>query len=80
MKFCLNGLQIDMLFGKLSDASKLLSFQQKTTSPLLSQPADEPRREYHIDDTDFEGMVRCRRLLLVLERPCVSHRCSLFSG
>jgi poly(A) polymerase len=66
IKFLLNGFHIDLLFGRLQDASKLLAFQQKRPSPLLgniarpggSQSQSQPpiRSEYMIDDLDFVGM------------------------
>jgi hypothetical protein len=36
IKFLLNGIHIDLLFGRVEDSTKLLQFQQKCPSPLLS--------------------------------------------
>ena len=60
IKFLLDGIHIDLLFGRLQDASKLLQFQQKRPSPLLSSiestSTGRNRPEYQIDDTDLSGM------------------------
>ena len=57
IKFLLNGIHIDMLFGRVADPSKLMQFQQKRPSPLLSTlSTEQPRLEYIIDDSDFAGM------------------------
>jgi len=57
IKFRLNGIQVDMLFGRVAESSKLLQFQQKRPSPLLSTISmDQDRPEYSIDDSDLLGM------------------------
>eukprot|EP00934_Nitzschia_sp_Nitz4_P005779 Nitzschia sp. Nitz4//scaffold36_size144017//13588//15793//NITZ4_003066-RA/size144017-snap-gene-0.203-mRNA-1//-1//CDS//3329549396//5769//frame0 len=63
VKFKLMDIQIDMLFARVEDASKLLKFQQApfqimSQSPTSSTDAfdlSEQRREYEIDDTDLVG-------------------------
>lgn len=57
IKFVLKGFQIDMLFARVADATKLLDFQRKRVSPLVigvSKPQTGlPRVEYPIDDSDL---------------------------
>jgi poly(A) polymerase len=53
IKFYLKGLQIDMLFARVSDASKLMSFQQQRVSPLVAKAQSLPRVEYSITDVDL---------------------------
>lgn len=52
-------IKIDMLFGRLEKVTKLLEFQQKSPSPLLSQPLRTKQvwHDYEIDDSDLIGMV-----------------------
>lgn len=62
IKFRLNGIQVDMLFGRAESDTKLREFQQQSQTSVVSQdtttPSDQPRREYHIDDSDLVGTVR----------------------
>ncbi len=60
IKFQLNGIQFDMLFGRAATDTKLREFQQQSPPPMVSQgigASDQPRREYQIDDSDLVGTV-----------------------
>eukprot|EP00339_Tiarina_fusa_P026499 CAMPEP_0116998696 /NCGR_PEP_ID=MMETSP0472-20121206/1680_1 /TAXON_ID=693140 ORGANISM="Tiarina fusus, Strain LIS" /NCGR_SAMPLE_ID=MMETSP0472 /ASSEMBLY_ACC=CAM_ASM_000603 /LENGTH=605 /DNA_ID=CAMNT_0004697931 /DNA_START=47 /DNA_END=1864 /DNA_ORIENTATION=+ len=61
LKFRVDGIAVDMLFARLADSTKLLQFQQKRPSPLLSTPTQYSaqqgvRLEYLIDDSDLASM------------------------
>lgn len=60
VKFYLNGIYIDLLFGNVSDPAKLIAFHQRRKSFSLStvdEGIDEPdQEEYKIDDSDLIGM------------------------
>lgn len=55
-----------MLFGRASDATKLLEFQQKSPPPAVSRVEGEAsaietsRKEYMVDDADLVGVVGVR--------------------
>lgn len=67
-KFVLQGIQIDLLFARLSNPGKLLKHQRSQPSPLIRNnlagqtlAPDEPnpvnkRVEYSIDDSDLVGL------------------------
>lgn len=59
IKFILKGFQIDMLFARVENPSKLLAFQRKRVSPLVTteRPVSlTPRAEYIIEDRDLVGL------------------------
>lgn len=59
IKFVLKGFQVDMLFARVVDSSKLLAFQRKRVSPLVSSErhlAVTPQTEYVIEDRDLVGL------------------------
>jgi len=58
IKFLLHGFQIDMLFARVADPSKLLEFQQARVSPLVGKSLQSslPRVEYQIDDSDLREL------------------------
>lgn len=59
IKFMLKGFQIDMLFARVDNPSKLLAFQRKRVSPLVTteRPLSlTPQAEYTIDDRDLVGL------------------------
>jgi len=75
IKFRLNSIQIDMVFGRAADSSKLLEFQQKSPPPAVSHgdgdtaclDGGSTRKEYLIEDADLAGAVG---------RPCCVTLCS----
>jgi poly(A) polymerase Pap1 len=58
IKFLLKGYQIDMLFARVDNPSKLLAFQRQRVSPLVTTQlvSSTPRVEYIIDDRDLVGL------------------------
>jgi poly(A) polymerase len=53
IKFLLNGIHIDLLFGRVQDSTKLLQFQQKRPSPLLSSLlADQQALENTVNNSN----------------------------
>lgn len=60
IKFRIHDIQVDMLFGRATNDTKLLEFQQQCFSQKMSQgigSTSQPRLEYHIDDSDLVGTV-----------------------
>lgn len=55
IKFVLKGFQIDMLFARVADDSKLLELQRKRASLAGATEGPPPRIEYKIDDSDLTG-------------------------
>jgi poly(A) polymerase len=59
VKFYLNGIHIDLLFGNVSNPTKLIEFHQKRKSSSLSTEDatgnEVDQQEYQIDDSDLIG-------------------------
>ena len=53
IKFYLNGIHIDMLFGKVSDTTKLIELNQRRR---LDNDNNNEREEYTIEDDDLVGI------------------------
>lgn len=59
IKFILKGFQVDMLFARVDNPSKLLAFQRKRVNPLVTTELPvslTPQDEYVIDDRDLVGL------------------------
>ncbi|KAG7344085.1 polynucleotide adenyltransferase [Nitzschia inconspicua] len=56
IKMTVNGISVDLLFGKVADQSRLLEFQQRSLSPLLKSVVDaNSTLQYMIEDFDLVG-------------------------
>lgn len=56
IKFTLNGIHVDLLFTRLSDATKLLQYQKGRSSTSTTESNFTRPPEYVIDDSDLIGM------------------------
>lgn len=58
IKFQIHNIQVDMLFGRAANDTKLLEFQQQCFAKNMSHgigSTNQTRLEYHIDDSDLIG-------------------------
>jgi poly(A) polymerase len=56
IKMTINDVYVDLLFGRVSDPSRLLEYQQGSLSPLLSSVDCILPKFYVVDDLDLVGM------------------------
>jgi poly(A) polymerase len=60
IKFKINSIHFDLLFGRVSDATRLIHHQKKTVTPIVSSLPTQGTKpddiEYIIDDMDLQGL------------------------
>ena len=57
IKFKLNGIHIDMLFARLADSNKLIQFQQRKPSPLLSSMTTPSKATVSSEESGSSGSI-----------------------